>query len=165
MIKAEELKELYKNGAIVYGVYREYDDYGHYDNIIEEQDLADGYYIDVYEKYGITGILDDLKNTYDNLFETKSEAEFYAKYGNIEKTVKMPVPPTWEEIINNKIDIINIKPYVIAIDFPNRGDCGCIALFLIKNSKYYSIKITYEFIEDNYYKILDKMVELWREEE
>jgi len=111
MINAEELKELIEKDAIVYGVYREYDDYGHYDNIIEEQDLSEGYYIDVYEKYGITGILDDLKNTYDNLFETKSEAEFDAKYKNIQRTEYLDLP-TWEEAeIDKIVKISNNKNY------------------------------------------------------
>ena len=163
MINAEELKELIEKEAIVYGVYREYDDYGYYD-IIEEQDLSEGYYVDVYEKYGIIGILDDLKNTYDNLYETLAEAEFYAKYGNIEKTVKMPVPLTWEEVINNRVELINNNPIFISIDFPNRGDSGCISIFLIKNNVMYLKKTFCKVTKENYYKALDKMVELWREE-
>ena len=42
-------------------------------------------------------MFDTISYKIKDLYETKAEAEFVAKYGNITRIEKMPVPPMWEE--------------------------------------------------------------------
>lgn len=181
MIKAERLKVLIEKEATIYRVKY---------NKIFEIELKKGFFEDddtsTICKFSVFDECLELNN--DNgeneyawlieyLFETKSEAEFYAKYGNIEKTIKMPVPPTWEELkIKDFIKSNKTKPdnYKELFTFYLNNELFNLEFYLNSNGKYYILigddNCYYKPLFDkpltkaNYYKALDKMVELWREE-
>lgn len=181
MIKPERLKELIEKEATIYRVKY---------NKIFEIELKKGFFEDddtsTICKFSVFDECLELNN--DNgeneyawlieyLFETKSEAEFYAKYGNIEKTIKMPVPPTWEELkIKDFIKSNKTKPDIYKelftfylnnelFNLEIYSDENCKYFITISDDKnYYKPLFEMPLTKYNYYKALDKMVELWREE-
>lgn len=90
MITQERLKELIEQGAIIYFVYN--------GNV----DLKEGKYKDDFilnETYvSIYWSTRSHQVEYDNLFETKEEAEWHKEFGCIERTERLELP-TWEEFI------------------------------------------------------------------
>lgn len=138
MIKEERLKELIEKEATVY--------YVDYDKVrcFKLDKTQSGHNLDI-------------------LYETKSEAEFEFEFGNVEKTIKMPKPPTWKEFCNTseiRLFIITIKKYNFAITVIN---CKIELIYRYGMSNYEFIG-TYDFTEENYIKALRKMKELWLEE-
>jgi len=111
-MKAERLKELIDKEATIYDA--------NYGGIIErglkkECYVKDGYIWCKCKKcmeYCNTLDGEELFPLNDNMFETKSEAEFVAKYKNIQRTETLDLP-TWEESSNENglnIDFVRIKP-------------------------------------------------------
>ena len=157
MIKEERLKELIEKEATIYVICKRRSD-------VYEKDAKFIKCIDKTKNGDCVLEWQDNKSpiiefiSLERIFETKSEAEFYAKYGNVEKTVKMPVPPTWEEFLENEIsfNVLNCELFIYSEN---------------KNIKFrhwykndFDIVLVLQNTEENYYKALDKMVELWREE-
>ena len=147
MIKEQKLKELIEKEATIFHYICEY-------GIIEEFNLKG---CEIYNDFDSTQLVYE-NEPYDlkNLFETKAEAEFEAEFGNVEKVVKMPVPPTWEEFIIGK-DFYCCKGLYISMDD---------IIELVDSRLRYSeeIVLTLPNTKENYIKALDKMKELWREE-
>lgn len=82
-----------------------------------------------------------------------NKEEFDKEFGNVEKTIKMPKPPTWEEFKKIKKpcwDCLNIQLF--------RNSFGNLEL---KTNN--SLKI-FDFTKDGYIMALNKMKELWLEE-
>jgi len=142
MIKEERLKELTEKEATIY--------------------LEEGLFIQLNKKnynvgmFGLTHI-DKIKKewtTYplENFYETKAEAEFVAEFGNVEKVVKMPVPPTWEEF-KQKNEYRNCRCYL----------CHVIGFEKEMLDLDYG-KYMFEFTEQGYISALRKIVELFKEE-
>lgn len=170
MITKERLEELIQQDKVIYGTTDDEElleidcKFLHYPKRmgtdIEIKDHLNVLYTDSENDYKVFEVAKDNSN----IFETKDEAEFYAKYGNVEKTVKMPVPPTWEEfILKNKeqngqflfcIKINGINLYLsIHIGLSNTW-------FIIN---YKDFSFDFENTKNGYLQALDKMVELWRE--
>lgn len=166
MIKAEKLKELIEKKAIIYAFYGK--------RVIE---------INLYKDYKFKldneGSNDiwlggDFYTDFDfkDLFETKAEAEFYAKYGNITRIEKMPILLNWNELKQYKQN----NDYYSIRWCKNMFEIGIQYLFLVNlKSKNISLGrevdgninkylIDEKLTAQSYYKALDKMVELWREE-
>lgn len=91
-----------------------------------------------------------------DLYETKEEAEHFAKYGNITKTVKFPTPPTYEEFL--KIKEFYSGQGLTRIVLINEKE-----LEVVENGLdgYHSYRVSNT--KENYYKCLGKMIELWKE--
>lgn len=97
-------------------------------------------------------------NYYNDLIERlnneikKPSFTHFEKYGNITKIEKLPVPPTYEEFL---------KEEEFSIQW-----LGSIVLYEDdKKTIYFSSKnhiLELPNTEENYYKCLDKLVELWR---
>lgn len=155
MISKERLKELIEKEATVYFYSNDY-------GIIEEFNLKG---CELYNDFDSTQLVYE-NEPYDlkYLYETKSEAEFDAKYGNIEKTVKMPVPLTWEEQLKIKeygyFDIIKWGHLTLKRLLPISKIKGKFFVEKAYSKDFY----TFDYTKQGYYKALDKMVELWREE-
>lgn len=102
MISKERLKELINQKAIIYFVYHGYVDWkeGKYKNdfILCED------YVSIYW----TTRSHQIK--YEELFETREDAEWYNEFGNIHRVEKLSLP-TWEEF--NKIEFYTKTARVI----------------------------------------------------
>lgn len=109
MIEKERLEELIKQGATIYGKYRDYSlknregnssDFW-YKRTAEIKDNKFHYTYedsDYYEDF-------DVWLELEQLFETKEEAEWHKEFGCIERTERL-VLPTWEEFKNKKIKCV-----------------------------------------------------------
>lgn len=102
------------------------------------------------DEYGTT-----LRYRLTDVFETEKEAEFVAKYQNIQKIVSLDTPPMYEIFLDmGWYRVSQYSKYVIYIYDKNicidDDDKECV--FRLPNT------------EENYYKCLDKLVELWRKE-
>ena len=128
MINAEELKELIEKEAIVYGVQN---------NKIFEIRLKKDFFEDndtsTLCKFAVIDDCLEINNDFglneyawliEYLYETKSEAEFVAKYKNIRRTETLDLM-TWEEVKSN-------KRHNLAIFYRNHNEIQ----FYIKNNIY-----------------------------
>lgn len=163
MIKAERLKKLIEKEAIIYVVYRS-NIYRKDAKFIECIDKTkNGDYVLEWQD-NKSPIIEFI--SLERIFQTKSEAEFYAKYGNIEKTIKMPVPPTWEEFKKKKAYAFKKDEDVFLLKQDRYDGNDMFIIDKITFGEHKNIK-TWHFVEDFetvYYEALDKIVELWKEE-
>lgn len=102
MISKERLEELMRNCAVIYGI--EFDKIESYDLSDEDICISPAEFRD----YGLRifnslGYWNDVR--FENLFESKEEAEWYKEFGNITRTERLGLP-TWE-IINKEFKDIN----------------------------------------------------------
>ena len=101
------------------------------------------------------------------IYETEKRALHHAKYGNITRTEKMPVPPMWEELLKLSSNdyFLKVGNFVLAIDFERNN--GLISGFIqITNNKKSKLIILYsaELTQQNYELALYKMVQLFKGE-
>lgn len=94
MISKERLEELMRNCAVIYGI--EFDKIESYDLSDEDICISPAEFRD----YGLRifnslGYWNDIR--FENLFESKKEAEWHKEFGCIERTEKLELP-TWEEV-------------------------------------------------------------------
>ena len=106
MINAEELKELIEKEATIYNIQC--------DKLVRKINFADKsegtYVVGEIESINSSDFVLELNNENENVFawtlqqlyKTKSEAEFVAKYKNIERTETLDLP-TWEEAEIDKL--------------------------------------------------------------
>lgn len=148
MITKEKLEELIKQEATIYL-------YDYYCRNIIFCELNNEK--EIYNFNGKTFYYGEISFSLECIFETKERAEHFSKFGNVTKTIKMPVPPTWEEFIESE-PIFEIG-YLNLILYNQK-------LILFKSEPFFP---QFEYLrlpntKENYYKALNKMVELWREE-
>jgi len=155
MITEKRLKELIEKEATIYFYSNDY-------GIIEEFNLKG---CEIYNDFDSTQLVYE-NEPYDlkNLYETKAEAEFVAEFGNVEKVVKMPVPPTWEEQSKIKgygyFDIIKLGHLTLKRLLPISKIKGKFFVEKAYSKDFY----TFEYTKQGYITALRKIVELWREE-
>lgn len=92
MINKERLKELIEQGATIYFVYN-----GNVDEkegVYKDDFILNETYVSIY------WTTRNHQVKYENLFETKEEAEWYKEFGSIERTERLELP-TWEEAQRN----------------------------------------------------------------
>jgi len=191
MIKEQKLKELIEKEATIYTIYDK-KSWAIWLNIRnEESGICDirikdnNLYLRTFELFTGEGIhqhhdmFDTISYKIKDLYETKAEAEFIAEFCNVEKVVKMPVPPTWEEVClmnfdcENKIVFGNYTLFIYRNFFIinkyvfkkfNCKDKNCCWNYEDTYFKTADEILRLEHTEENYYKALDKMVELFKEE-
>lgn len=111
MITKERLEELIKQGATIYNVcwYNVYEEKlgsNHFVGIADDE-------ISLMQRYN--GYERELIDHAKNLFETKEEAEWFAEFGDIERTERLELP-TWEYVN---------KPHNIIVPFINKDGLMC----------------------------------------
>lgn len=84
----------------------------------------------------------------------EKEAIFYSKYVGVQKTIAMPAPPTYEEFLKEEYFSIQWLGSIVLDEDDKKT--------IYFNSKSY--KFDLPNTKENYYKCLDKLVELWRKE-
>ena len=89
----------------------------------------------------------------------KAEAEFVAKYGNVTRIEKMPVPPMWEEFKSYGMKFYN-NQIPTTLDISKNMNL----IYLTQGFHGEKIIMATDATQQNYELALDKMVELWREE-
>lgn len=118
MISEERLEELIKQGATIYdvcwyNVYEEKLGSNHFVGIADDE-------ISLMQRYN--GYERELIDHAKNLFETKEEAEWFAEFGDIERTERLELP-TWEEFKNKDCVSFITKTgktvYIFNYDFDN----------------------------------------------
>ena len=86
---------------------------------------------------------------------TKEQSEHFAKYGNITKTIKFPTPPTYEQFLFVWVEEFWVYNFGRLLLDKERD-----RIIVTLPSEHYDVPNT----KENYYKCLDKMIELWRGE-
>lgn len=102
MVTKERLEELMRNCAVIYGI--EFDKIESYDLSDEDICISPAEFGD----YGLRifnslGYWNDVR--FENLFESKKEAEWYKEFGCIQRTEQLKLP-TWQEFKNQKIHTV-----------------------------------------------------------
>lgn len=158
MITEEKLRELLKQGATIYGKYRDYvlknseyksSDFW-YRRTVEIRDNKLHYTYEDSDYYEDCDVWIEL----EDLFETQEQAEWHKEFGNITRTEKLKLP-TWEEA-QKKLEVEICAPkgkkYLLQTKIITGYSCERENPYIIRIDRigYANSQIDFEYTKENY---------------